>query len=55
VYPTFDIYRVEDNFIKLFNKKYLLNRTSGGLLDGGLGEAVINRKRGELALRTNTL
>lgn len=44
VYPTYDVFGVEDNYINLFSKKYLLNRTAGGLLDGGLGEAIVNRK-----------
>lgn len=47
VYPTNELEEQEDNFINLFNKKYLLNRTRGGTLDG-LMEVIINRKTREL-------
>lgn len=47
VSPTDEIQGQEDNFINQFNKKYILNRTSGGTLDG-LMEAIINRKTREL-------
>lgn len=47
VYPTDEIKGQEDYFINQFNKKYILNRTSGGTLDG-LMEAIINRKIREL-------
>ncbi|MEH6947641.1 hypothetical protein V7068_11340 [Bacillus sp. JJ634] len=47
VYPTDELHGHEDHFINLFNKKYLLNRTSGGTLDG-LMEAIIHRKTREL-------
>jgi hypothetical protein len=49
VYPTCELNGHEDNFINLFNKKFLLNRTSGGTLDGVL-EAIINRKARELSV-----
>lgn len=50
VYPTYQLHGQEENFINLFNKKYLLNRTSGGTLDG-LMEAIINRKTRELSVK----
>ncbi|MGF9978903.1 hypothetical protein [Viridibacillus arvi] len=43
VYPTNELKGYEDNFITLFNNKYLLNRTRGGELDG-LKEVLIHRK-----------
>ncbi|MFJ8265813.1 hypothetical protein [Peribacillus asahii] len=49
VYPTDELHGHEDRFINLFNKKYLLNRTSGGTLDG-LMEAIIHRKTRELSV-----
>ncbi|MFS0600894.1 hypothetical protein [Peribacillus frigoritolerans] len=47
VYPTNELHGHEDNFINLFDKKYLLNRTSGGTL-AGLDVALVNRKTREL-------
>ncbi|RID81891.1 hypothetical protein D1953_19410 [Peribacillus asahii] len=49
VYPTDELHGHEDHFINLFNKKYLLNRTSGGTLDG-LMAAIIYRKTRELSI-----
>ncbi|PEV23415.1 hypothetical protein CN419_27830 [Bacillus cereus] len=49
VYPTCELKEHEDDFINLFNKKFLLNRTSGGALDG-LIEAIINGKTRELSV-----
>ena len=47
VYPTYELRGHEDDFINLFDNKYLLNRTSGGTLTG-LIEAIISRKTREL-------
>ncbi|PKG23006.1 hypothetical protein CWS01_14320 [Niallia nealsonii] len=49
VYPTDELEEHEDDFINLFDAKYLLNRTSGGTL-AGLMEAIINRKTRELSV-----
>jgi hypothetical protein len=46
-YPTHELNGYEDNFINQIDKEYLLNRTSGGTLDG-LMEAIINRKTKEM-------
>ncbi len=43
VYQTDEIEEHEDDFINSFDKKFLLNRTSGGTLSG-LTEAILNRK-----------
>jgi len=43
VSPTDESLELEDDFINLFNKIYILNRTKGGALNG-LIEAIINRK-----------
>lgn len=43
VYPTDKLHGQEDHFINMFKQKYLLNRTSGGTLNG-LMEAITNRK-----------
>ncbi|HWO74368.1 MAG TPA: GIY-YIG nuclease family protein [Bacillus sp. (in: firmicutes)] len=49
VYPTDELEEHEDNFINLFDNKYLLNRTKGGTLVG-LIEAIINRKTRDLSI-----
>ncbi|WP_368904996.1 hypothetical protein [Bacillus wiedmannii] len=43
VYQTDEIEEHEDDFINSFDKKFILNRTSGGTLSG-LNEAILNRK-----------
>lgn len=43
VFPTEELDTYENKFINLFDKKYLLNRTSGGRL-AGLKEAELNAK-----------
>lgn len=48
VYPTKDYVMHEDSFINLINPKYVLNRTKGGELEGGLMEAIVHRKTREL-------
>lgn len=48
VYPTPNIYNLENNFIEQFDKRYCLNRTAGGNLSG-LEEAVVNRKTRNLS------
>ncbi|MFA1710256.1 hypothetical protein ACDX66_00915 [Peribacillus frigoritolerans] len=50
VHPTNELYGHEDNFINLFDKKYLLNRTIGGTLSGVI-EAINNRKTRKLSDR----
>jgi hypothetical protein len=54
VYPTYEHEEYEDKFINLFNNNYLLNRTSGGTLDG-LWEAISNRKSKDLSDKLNNL
>ncbi len=44
VHKTFDLDAYEDHFINMFNMKYILNRTIGGTLEGGLPEAIANAK-----------
>ena len=53
VYLTSELKGHEDNFINSVNKKYLLNRTSGGSLLG-LSEAIINGKTRELRANSST-
>lgn len=48
LYLTDDLNGLEDEFINLFDNKYLLNRTSGGTLTG-LSEAVLNAKTRDLS------
>jgi hypothetical protein len=43
-----DSYTYEDRYIESINPIYMCNRTVGGLLKGGLSEAIINRKEREL-------
>lgn len=50
VYLTSNTYNLEDKLINQLNKKYLLNRTSGGIL-GGLSEAIANRKTRDLSTK----
>jgi len=49
VSPTNEPLELEDDFINLFNKKYILNRTKGGALSG-LIEAITNRKVRDLQI-----
>lgn len=44
VYQTNRIFSMENSYINKFPSKFLLNRTIGGKLDGGLKEAVKNGK-----------
>lgn len=52
VHKSFDLESYEDDFINMFNKKYILNRTIGGTLEGGLAEAIANAKTRELPIKT---
>ncbi|MCM3317171.1 hypothetical protein M3603_10980 [Rummeliibacillus stabekisii] len=49
---TSEIYSLEDKLISQFDNKYLLNRTSGGLLNG-LSDAIVNRKIRALSTKDN--
>lgn len=49
VYLTTNTYNLEDKLINQLDKKYLLNRTAGGVL-GGLSEAIANRKTRDLSI-----
>lgn len=40
VYPTNNIFKLENSFINQFDNKYLLNRTVRGAFEGGLAEAM---------------
>lgn len=50
VKKTNRVYSLENKLIKGFQPKFLLNRTKGGILEGGLIEAIENRKTRELIL-----
>jgi len=55
VHKSSDLDGYEDLFINMFNKKYILNRTIGGTLEGGLVEAIANAKTRNLTNKNQGL
>jgi len=48
VYPTYNTYSQEENFIRYFSDKFLCNRISGGIMEFGQLSAVANLKTRDL-------
>ena len=53
VHVTENIFNEENNYIECFDSKFLLNRTVGGFLQGGLEEAIAKGKTRNLITKSN--